>query len=380
MKVEHLGGWFLQFEKFPTMEEKIHEMKKCISQSDRLEFVSNWGMDKIKWKILMKALWDNDHLLRLEFTQIRLEIKFHDLCDWLQINHTLKTLILAVNSLKSQDIVSLATALHHNDTLEKLYINLNFCGDAGIIALADLIQVNSTLVYLNLHCVEMEETGAIYLAKILKQNTSLHTLSICESTFSENVIMAFSEALQVNHTLQYFLIQTIHDTIVVKREMLFDILKNNYTLRELNILNSLGMGNQKRNQIFHLSAKNKTLLFFRDFFEMKKRLFRIFFRQECQKRLKIVFCSDYDDATMIFKHGICVEQILHEWWKLARGEEDSTQNFYEMVDENKDNMDILNVKRRWPEFNFYYTNEAEKFIHVVLNDFRVRKICELYYC
>ena len=116
------------------------------------------------------------------------QIEFAALARALRKNKTLKTLSLARNKLRDQDILLLATALACNVSLQSLDLRENLISSEGI-------------------CV---------LAKLLKNGHSIRRISLSKNPFDEVGSLALLDAVQSNHLLFHIEVSngcTLHNQI-----------------------------------------------------------------------------------------------------------------------------------------------------------------------
>jgi Ran GTPase-activating protein (RanGAP) involved in mRNA processing and transport len=159
---------------------------------------------------IMEGLRQNQTLefLDLEWNEIRDEGAVA-IGEMLRFNNSLQSFVLERNKIKTRGALAIAEALKHNQKLRNLNIGYNKVTTAGAIAFAEALKVNEILITLNLYANEIRKEGGIALAEALQVNPSLQSLNLQSNRITDAVVN------------------------------LCDVLKENNTVRELNLQNTL---------------------------------------------------------------------------------------------------------------------------------------------
>ena len=119
----------------------------------------------------------------------------------LEVNTSLKTLILLNNSLGDDGGIAIAKALEVNLTLSNLHVNHNNLSPSGGRAIAEMLKVNTAITSIDMGFNHLDTEGAKSIAEMLRVNTSLKTLIIDRCKIGPEGGIVISEALKVNTAL-----------------------------------------------------------------------------------------------------------------------------------------------------------------------------------
>ena len=192
----------------------------------------------------------------------------HGFSQILQVNSTLKELVLCLNNIGVTGAKSIAVALHHNRTLEHLVISYNEIMDDGLIAISECFKISGgsntklicikdldlsvnfltshskygissiiqegALVSLDLSYSKLDESCLYEISKSLLVNLTLKQLFLCSSSIGVGGALSLAVALQHNNTIEDLCIRgngILDDGTIAIAECL----KTNRTLKSLNI-------------------------------------------------------------------------------------------------------------------------------------------------
>nr|XP_006821223.1 PREDICTED: leucine-rich repeat-containing protein LOC400891 homolog [Saccoglossus kowalevskii] len=144
----------------------------------------------------------------------------------LEINYTLKTLILRSTHLKDSDAQLLSSALKNNSTLLELDLCHNDLGDLAGMYLASGLAENNSLAKLNLSWNAIRGKGSVALFNALKANSILEILDLSWNGISLPGCQALGRALKVNTTLRILDMSNNHITPEAAKKLVIGLKKN----------------------------------------------------------------------------------------------------------------------------------------------------------
>ena len=119
----------------------------------------------------------------------------------LQVNLTIKQLVLCKSNIGVKGGLSLAVSLCYNHTLEDLYLSSNKILDDGAIAFGESLKTNRTLKYLGIAFNNITEIGITEIAEVFKYNPVLESLNISGNECVVEVFKPGHENLVYNETV-----------------------------------------------------------------------------------------------------------------------------------------------------------------------------------
>ena len=127
----------------------------------------------------------------------------------LRTNNTLTVLDISNNPLSSRGVTCIVKALQLNKTLRTILLAMTECGNEDVAAIADMLHINETLTKLYLHNEvddrelnnKIGKDGAVALADALKVNKSLKELHLSNNDITNESLGCFIKALEENTTL-----------------------------------------------------------------------------------------------------------------------------------------------------------------------------------
>ena len=122
------------------------------------------------------------------------QIEFATLARALRKNKCLKTLSLARNKLRDQDILLLTTALACNNSLQRLDLRENLITSEGISGLATLLKKGSSIRRINVLNNPFDEVGSLALLDAVQSNHHLFKIDVSTGVFLHHQIR-FNAAL-----------------------------------------------------------------------------------------------------------------------------------------------------------------------------------------
>ncbi|OJW46243.1 MAG: hypothetical protein BGO67_10180, partial [Alphaproteobacteria bacterium 41-28] len=156
------------------------------------------------------------------------------LSEALNINTTLKCLLLGLNLIEHAGAKRLGNTLKINSTLTALDLYGNNIGDEGTKILGKRLKINKSLTELHLYNNQINIGGASGLSKALKVNTTLRLLTLGGNNIGDGGTKSLGEAIKVNSALQQLDLagNKIGDNGV---KALSEALRANTTLQQLNL-------------------------------------------------------------------------------------------------------------------------------------------------
>ena len=155
----------------------------------------------------------------------------------LKHNQTLRSIDLEWNDLRDECGSAIAAMLEVNNSLTELSLERNKIQRDGMAAIGAALGRNAKLKSLNLGWNRAKVVGAIAIADGLRKNGCLLSLNVAMNQIGQEGAFAIANALSENYTLLSLNLQ--HNRIGDSVVMLGEALKDNHTLRELNMENCL---------------------------------------------------------------------------------------------------------------------------------------------
>lgn len=205
--LEEFCMWDLQLEGEDTALDPLVMMLSSLSTLEKVAL----GVDNnergcpVLSESSLVVLSTNQRLMSLRLANMALNFdRVALLTEALELNGALKNLELHGEELTRDGWVAIAHLLEKNDTLEKFSL-FDFKGmdDDGARALSNALTQNQTLQSLSVEndddCVSKH--GNIVIAQMLQQNAALRCFCFSSRGLSDDVFVAYAEALETNRSL-----------------------------------------------------------------------------------------------------------------------------------------------------------------------------------
>ncbi|XP_021109646.1 leucine-rich repeat-containing protein 34 isoform X3 [Heterocephalus glaber] len=125
----------------------------------------------------------------------------------LKENHCLVELHMCKHGIKNCGFHQLCNALYLNSSLRYLDVSCNKITRDGMVYLADVLKTNATLEVIDLSFNRIENAGANYLSESLtSHNRSLKALSVVSNNIEGEGLVALSQSMKTNPTLSHIYI------------------------------------------------------------------------------------------------------------------------------------------------------------------------------
>ena len=121
--------------------------------------------------------------------------------EWLSLNGTLQTLILANSGIDEDLAVYIAAGLKVNIGLTHLNLSKNDLQEAGCRVIAEAVESNTTLRVLNLGWNQLDDSVGSDIADMIRNNTSLAVLYLCNNPLGEKALDLIADAMKKNKTI-----------------------------------------------------------------------------------------------------------------------------------------------------------------------------------
>ena len=122
--------------------------------------------------------------------------------EMLKINHTLKYIHIAGNSIGDDGISAISDSLHFNATLIQLVARTCKFNVKGVESVAKMLDVNKTLKYLDISNNEIGDDGIAAVTCSIQANTTLLELTAFKCEFHCNGLQSIDKMLKVNKILK----------------------------------------------------------------------------------------------------------------------------------------------------------------------------------
>lgn len=155
------------------------------------------------------------------------------LCNGLQLNDSLQTVILARCSLSADAGIALATLIARHATLRELYLDNNRLEDDGVEALAAGLNESRSLLTLSLNGNCIRNRGACAIARALAHHP-LQYLSLNRNRISNEGVIELARVLRTDTTLKELDLYRNHAHTEAAVEMV-DAMHSNATLFKLEL-------------------------------------------------------------------------------------------------------------------------------------------------
>jgi len=191
-------------------------------------------LGNVKIHSLTTALRENTNITKLDLGINEIgEVGAEAIGYALKRNKTLTSLDLSTNSI-GHGVSFICEALEVNSTLKKLVLVSNKIKEDGAKSIGKLLTRNSTVVKLALSYNNIGSAGAKWIAEGLKHNTVVKELYLSSNKMDTSGIQTICEALEVNTTLTMLLLDG-NDIRLDGVRALCDTLSRNTTLEKLDV-------------------------------------------------------------------------------------------------------------------------------------------------
>ncbi|KAG0268919.1 hypothetical protein BGZ95_002268 [Linnemannia exigua] len=128
------------------------------------------------------------------------------IADAVRFNRTLNSLSLDMNEMGPKGATSMAAALVSNRHLTYLYLPHNNIGDQGLVEICESLKRNKSLIGLDLELNNIgyaqSKVGMTALGDVLRNNRSLREINLAYNLFSGDAIGELMKGVAVNSTLE----------------------------------------------------------------------------------------------------------------------------------------------------------------------------------
>ena len=139
-----------------------------------------------------------------------------------QTNQNIRTLDLFLNSIKTDQLIQIVTALSGNEVIEMIVLpglDDNEFNDECSKVVAETVKLNSSLTSLYMPCSKFTDVGLVQLAESLSVNTTLKKVEISVSNkIGQQGIAALTEMLDKNYELERLVVDSSEKSIKSKIE------------------------------------------------------------------------------------------------------------------------------------------------------------------
>ena len=187
---------------------------------------------------IFDALKKNKTLKRLNIYHCGLtDIGVASLADALITNNTLESLFLSKNKIYAEGASHIAELLNSTSIVSTLDLSNNPIGDKGLQTIFDAIKQNKTLKKLDISHCDMTDAGVASLAGALRINNTLETLNFSHNKIHEEGASLIAELLSSTSIDSSTLMLIFNNNPIGDRglQTIFDVLKQNKTLKYLNV-------------------------------------------------------------------------------------------------------------------------------------------------
>lgn len=108
-----------------------------------------------------------------------------------------------LHSKMEESTIHLSTMLQVNNSLQELHLAKHTITDTGVEWLCRYLSTNATLKHLNLSCNRLSQDGAKHLSGMLRVNSTLTVLNISSNCIEDDGLCSISEAVKSNLSLQW---------------------------------------------------------------------------------------------------------------------------------------------------------------------------------
>ncbi|XP_021109658.1 leucine-rich repeat-containing protein 34 isoform X6 [Heterocephalus glaber] len=184
-------------------------LAKALHKNTTLKYLRMTG-NKIENKggmVFAAMLQINSSLEKLDVGDCDLEESTVHLGHMLKENHCLVELHMCKHGIKNCGFHQLCNALYLNSSLRYLDVSCNKITRDGMVYLADVLKTNATLEVIDLSFNRIENAGANYLSESLtSHNRSLKALSVVSNNIEGEGLVALSQSMKTNPTLSHIYI------------------------------------------------------------------------------------------------------------------------------------------------------------------------------
>jgi Ran GTPase-activating protein (RanGAP) involved in mRNA processing and transport len=188
----------------------IIEFGKYLKTNNHLKILNLNCLEKCKHLgQFFKELIGNETLTELIIFGNPLEKGIDSLCEFIQSNHSLLTLLINSCSMKFKEIEMLCESLKSNSCIQNINLSFNHVKDEGVNLFGNLLEFNKSIKSLKLASIEINVINPLF--KSLKKNETLEILDISmNNIFIDNFedYFEFNESLKhlelSNNNLLYF--------------------------------------------------------------------------------------------------------------------------------------------------------------------------------
>eukprot|EP01124_Arcella_intermedia_P007626 TRINITY_DN146_c0_g2_i1.p1 TRINITY_DN146_c0_g2~~TRINITY_DN146_c0_g2_i1.p1 ORF type:complete len:552 (+),score=95.05 TRINITY_DN146_c0_g2_i1:598-2253(+) len=185
--------------------------------------------------IITKGLQHNTKLTTLDLSDNALGVEEAKLIsDVIRTNSSLESLNLDRNDLGPSGVGHLVEALKVNTSLRTIFLTRNKIGGDGAKLISDLITRNTPLRHLNIAFNQISHLGTEAIFESLRSNSTLRSVDLTWNEIDQSGVNKLAAALKENTTLVSLIINRNTCNKLPTGAIIFEALKSNSTLGELN--------------------------------------------------------------------------------------------------------------------------------------------------